>query len=552
MNENDQLNRVLEKIQEIVEKSANGDYIYRGEPKHYCKVSSGLYREYSKIEAENFDIEIAQEEILKDAKDYTSKTDDFEILTELQHYGGATNLIDFTTDYLIALFFACDRHLDKDGRIILIPNTNPRIAKPRNPINRVIAQKSRFIRPPKGFIEPSHIIDIPQDLKHPILDYLRKYHGISTKTIYNDLHGFIRYQKAHKNAYTEFFYGLTYQKDEDYSKAIEHYSNAIELDPLLAIAYNNRGGAYHSEGKYDYAIEDFSIAIGLNRDDAGAYCNRGIACSDNGQVEQAMEDLNKAIELKPDYADAYQHLGIEYAKQGKFNCAIQAHNKAIEITPYDATAYNNRGNTYLNKGEFERALEDFNKAIELDPNDALAYYNCGETWLRQKKWHNARSDLVDAINKGVDIIAEFREAHTNVEKFEQKYDVKLPEDITAMLKEIRMNYDIDVEYQVENGDVCLTVSIGDGQDGSSVARLDGQLLTLVEIQNKHVGSGQDLIGKTLKVITTIRNILEETDRTSVTWTLTGGTQPLHKTCSKEVENDGAAVIYRAWFTFVES
>ena len=33
---------------------------------------------------------------------------DFEILTELQHYGGKTNLIDFTTDYLIALFFACD------------------------------------------------------------------------------------------------------------------------------------------------------------------------------------------------------------------------------------------------------------------------------------------------------------------------------------------------------------------------------------------------------------------------------------------------------------
>ena len=27
-----ELNRVLEKIQEIVEKSADGDYIYRGEP----------------------------------------------------------------------------------------------------------------------------------------------------------------------------------------------------------------------------------------------------------------------------------------------------------------------------------------------------------------------------------------------------------------------------------------------------------------------------------------------------------------------------------------
>ena len=438
MNETDQLNRVLEKIQEIVKMSEKGEYLYRGESKHYEKVSSSLYRKFDRkcggIKAENFDIEVVQDKYLEEAKSYTTKTDDFEILTELQHYGGETNLIDFTTDYLIALFFACYRNLDKDGRILLLPNTNPHIVEPQSPLNRVIAQKSRFIRPPKGFIEPCHIIDIPSDLKKPILNYLQKHHGISTNTIYNDLHGFIRYHKAHPDAYTEFFYGLTYQKDENYSKAIKHYSNAIELNPLLTVAYNNRGGAYHSEGKYDYAIADFSLAIGLNQDDAGAYYNRGVAYSDDGQVELALKDLNKAIELKPDYADAYQHFGIIYAKKGKFEHAIRAHNKAIELKPNDATAYNNRGNTYLSKGELEHALEDFNKAIELDPNDALAYYNRGETWLLLKKWNKARSDLTDAKSKGVDIIAEFREAHTNVEKFEQKYDVSLPEDIAAMLK----------------------------------------------------------------------------------------------------------------------
>ena len=49
----------------------------------------------------------------------TAETTDFEILTEIQHYGGKTNLIDFTIDYLVALFFACDGHHDKDGRVIL-------------------------------------------------------------------------------------------------------------------------------------------------------------------------------------------------------------------------------------------------------------------------------------------------------------------------------------------------------------------------------------------------------------------------------------------------
>ena len=155
--------------------------------------------------------------------------------------------------------------------------------------------------------------------------------------------------------------------------------------------------------------------------------------------------------------------------------------------------------------------------------------------------------MVDAINKSVDIIAEFREAHTNVEKFEQKYGVKLQKYIAAILKEVCMNYDIDVEYQVESGDVCLTVSTGDGKEGGDFARLDGKL---IEIKNGQVGSGKDLIDKELIVKTVVRDTQAQTNWTSVTWTLTGGTQQLHKTCSKEVANAGAAEVYRARFKFV--
>ena len=61
--------------------------------------------------------------MLEAAKNYTYETDTFEILTELQHYGGNTNLIDFTTDNHIALFFACNGFSDKPGRVILLEKT---------------------------------------------------------------------------------------------------------------------------------------------------------------------------------------------------------------------------------------------------------------------------------------------------------------------------------------------------------------------------------------------------------------------------------------------
>ena len=212
--QNDTLSEVLEIIREIAEKSDGGEYIYRGEPDEcFEKVSLSLYRQYTDIETKHFDIEIVQKEILNEAKEYTHETDEFEILTELQHFGGKTNLIDFTTDYLIALFFACDGSHDKNGRMILQKRepVEKHINRPRNPRNRVIAQKSLFVRPPQGYLEPDDVIPIPKHLKQPILEHLRKYHGLSTETIYNDLHGFIIHQKIHQSAYTEFYRGLTCQ-----------------------------------------------------------------------------------------------------------------------------------------------------------------------------------------------------------------------------------------------------------------------------------------------------------------------------------------------------
>ena len=232
------LSQIREKISEIEEESADGNYIYRGEPKYYPKVSSPLYREYEvDIEAGHFDIEVAQAQMVEEAKDYIHETEEFEILTQVQHHGGKTNLIDFTTDYLIALFFACDGFFDEPGRVILLgerAQRASRVPKPRNPINRVREHKSISAQPLNGFIDPEQYqkIEISTSLKHPMLDYLEKYHGISTKTIYNDLHEFIRNKGIHERAYTQFYRGLTYHHNrKQYDKAIEHYTDALKLNP---------------------------------------------------------------------------------------------------------------------------------------------------------------------------------------------------------------------------------------------------------------------------------------------------------------------------------
>ena len=239
-NEPSTVDGILRKIQE---KADTGKYLYRGEPEHYekepylGKVSSNFYREFLKdndfdVAAESFDIEAFQEVMLTSVNKFSRKqANELERLSEIQHYGGKTNLIDFTTDYLIALFMACDGSRGENGRVILQKKEqiNPYIQEPDVPMNRVIAQKSVFVRHPDGFIIPNEddVINIPSELKQPILRHLRNSHGISVETIYNDIHGFIKDQTIHMEVYMAIYKGLIHEQRGGVENANSNADSAL-------------------------------------------------------------------------------------------------------------------------------------------------------------------------------------------------------------------------------------------------------------------------------------------------------------------------------------
>ena len=376
----ERLDEVLLLLGELARKSTSDNYIYRGEPKYYKKVSSSLYRQFPDIERQYFHIESVQDEILLAASQFIGQFDKDDVLAQLQHYGYPTNLIDFTADYHIALFFACDGEPQEDGRVIFLRPTNYPLLRPGSPPNRVIAQKSILVRPPAGFVEPADIVTVPRELKGPILKYLSMSHGIDVTTIYNDLHGFMRHHKAHKSAYAEFYAGLTHFLKGERTEAIERYDRAIALNPQMAMAYNNRGAAWMAGGDHSHAIVDFNRAIELNPQDAGAYNNRGSALKDLRQYDLAVANHDRAIELNPGNAGFYSNRGNAYAAMQQHERALKDYNRAIELDPKSATTYSDRGTTFKDMGEYDLAIEDYDRAIELNPNIAAIFDNRGNAY----------------------------------------------------------------------------------------------------------------------------------------------------------------------------
>lgn len=204
-------------------------YYYRGESKCYPKVSSGLYRLYNDIDNEwRNRTEQNKEEILcmgeqqiiwntkpflgtnymnqslprqhQAFKEFSDKEKD--ILVSIQHKGGKTNLIDFTKDIHIALFFACfegkeENQPKKDGRIILYGKEQyPHYMIFPKTVNSTV-QRSVLIRPKIGGAitdQEFHTIIVPKEKKSEILFGLRDFHGIELETLFENLDGYIRNQ----------------------------------------------------------------------------------------------------------------------------------------------------------------------------------------------------------------------------------------------------------------------------------------------------------------------------------------------------------------------
>ena len=241
----------------------------------------------------------------------------------------------------------------------------------------------------------------------------------------------VNYTEAYNNR------GNAYGNKGEYDRAIADYAKAIELNTKFADAYHNRAVAYYNRRDFDSAIKNYNIAVELSPKFANAYYGRGVAYGEKGDFDRAIKDYTKVVELNPNFTEAYYNRGVIYSYKGDFDRAIKDYTKAIELNPDDFKAYNNIGVAYIKKGEVDLAIKNYNAAIELNPDDAIAYCNRGEAWLRLKEWDKAKTDLIAAKKMGMDIIASFHNDHKNVETYEQRHHVKLPEDIALLLTQRR-------------------------------------------------------------------------------------------------------------------
>ncbi len=416
----------------------------------------------SSINQNNSNLCKEDERIMECAKYlFPPNADEVEILTELRHYGEKLCIIDFTKNLFVALFFACQktfddqqRVTDKDGEIVLLekPQSKPpginhsdftyaiEPASNHSSNKRVLAQSSIFVHTPTGFIDKSNpyefkIVRIKNKFKEEISNYLNKFHNINSSTIYGDVIGFIndksnvglsnyelgmyasrvgqpeeaisRMTKVINNERSDPKYvyssliscAVAWLDLNDFDKAIDDCSKAIEMIPQNEVGFINRGIARIKKGEYTDALSDIDTCIDLdNKSNVNdAFLWRAVIYIKLKKYKESFEDIKIYLKREPISEEAIR-------LQELFSISLIMDRKTTTINEdYVDYRYQGRGNYLINrlcnssKNIHINHLEILDKEILANPKNALTFINRGELKFHIKNFNDAAKDFDAAI-----------------------------------------------------------------------------------------------------------------------------------------------------------
>ena len=191
-------------------------------------------------------------------------------------------------------------------------------------------------------------------------------------------------------------------------KGIECFQEAIDKDPLYALAYAGIADCYNIFAHFGflppregYSKAKSAVAKALEIDDtlAEAYASLGwIKTFYDWDWAEAEKAFKRALELNPNYAAAHYFYGLYLSITGHGVEAFAEVKKSVELDPLWLVV-----NAVLGLGlywwrQYDEAIEQLQKTLEMDPNFAIAHFYLGLTYAVKERWEEAIASLKKFLN----------------------------------------------------------------------------------------------------------------------------------------------------------
>jgi tetratricopeptide (TPR) repeat protein len=221
------------------------------------------------------------------------------------------------------------------------------------------------------------ILSLQEDLAAKIFENLRLRLSEDTKKKLTKPH------TANVEAYQLYLKGryvLNQYTEDGWTKAVEYFRQALEIEPGFALAWAGLADAY-------YELSSLVLLPGEAIPKARAAAMRALEIDDSlaeahaalGKIKSqydwdrsgAETEFRRAIQLNPSHAAARQWLGIQLFTNARFDDALTAFRRARELDPLSVEISVTETWALLGLGRYEDALQELRRDMELHPEVSM-------------------------------------------------------------------------------------------------------------------------------------------------------------------------------------
>ena len=200
--------------------------------------------------------------------------------------------------------------------------------------------------------------------------------------------------------------GTRYAENKLYIDAVENFTQAIRTNKGdlsiedVAKVFSNRGLAYENMDQPDKALDDFSNAIELDEKNPEHYLHRGSFYLSRKQYQKAQDDFDEAVRLAPASAEAYEGRGRAALETKDYDQAAADYERILALEPRNYEALFRLGLAHKGRKKDDAAHETFDRLIKAVKVHAGAAYHKAGIFARQKKIDSACVWLEIAVQDG--------------------------------------------------------------------------------------------------------------------------------------------------------
>ncbi|MFN0086636.1 MAG: tetratricopeptide repeat protein [Blastocatellia bacterium] len=204
-------------------------------------------------------------------------------------------------------------------------------------------------------------------------------------------------------AYLKGRYFWNKRTPHDLMKAVEHFQQAVSIDPNYALGYAGLADCYvflTAGAKRDEALRK---ALELDGALVEAITTQAFhLCAQRWEWSNAERLFKRAIELNPNYPPARQWYAYHLAALGRFPEAMDEINRARELDPLSLIINTDAGHILYLSRRYDQAIDAYRRVLDMEPGFSTARLRLGEAYQQKGMVEEAIAEFQKALSLSKD------------------------------------------------------------------------------------------------------------------------------------------------------